>query len=42
MWQPNKLEIERVEKIQQLEAQGVEGYPRRVERTHTAAQARIA
>ncbi len=39
MWQPNKLEQERVEKIQRLEAMGVEAYPRRVERTHTTAQA---
>src|SRR5512147_3060159 len=39
MWQPNKLEQERVEKIQRLEALGVEPYPRRVERTHTAAGA---
>jgi lysyl-tRNA synthetase, class II len=39
MWQPNKLEQERVEKIQQLEGRGVETFPRRVQRTHTAAQA---
>src|SRR5215470_15570387 len=39
MWQPNKLEQERVDKIQRLEALGVEPYPRRAERTHTAAQA---
>jgi lysyl-tRNA synthetase class 2 len=39
MWQPNKLEQERVEKIQALESQGVEAFPRRVQRTHTSAQA---
>ena len=39
MWQPNKLEQERLDKLRDLEAQGVEAYPARVERTHTAAQA---
>lgn len=39
MWQPNKLEIERLEKIARLEELGVEPFPRRVERTHTAASA---
>jgi lysyl-tRNA synthetase class 2 len=39
MWQPNKLEQERVDKIAALEGQGVETFPRRVTRTHTAAQA---
>ena len=39
MWQPNKLEQERLEKIQRLEAAGVQPYPPRVQRTHTAAQA---
>lgn len=39
MWQPNKLEQERVEKIQALEAAGVETFPRRVERTHTSVEA---
>lgn len=39
MWQPNKLEIERLEKIARLEELGVEPYPRRTERTHTAAKA---
>jgi len=38
-WQPNKLEQERLQKIQEIEARGVEPYPRRVQRTHTAAQA---
>ncbi|MFW5709235.1 MAG: lysine--tRNA ligase [Chloroflexota bacterium] len=42
MWQPsNQVEQERLEKAQRLEAQGVELYPRRVTRTHTA-QAAIA
>ena len=39
MWQPNKLEQERLDKLRELEAQGVEAYPARVERTHTTAQA---
>jgi lysyl-tRNA synthetase class 2 len=39
MWQPNKLEKERVEKVERLEAQGVEAFPRRVQRTHTCAAA---
>ena len=39
MWQPNKLEQEQLDKAQELEAQGVELYPRRVDRTHTTAQA---
>ncbi len=42
MWQPNKLEQERLEKIQRLEAAGVQPYPPRIERTHTAAQALAA
>src|SRR5689334_19054092 len=39
MWQPNKLEEERLQKVQEIEARGIEPYPRRVQRTHTAAQA---
>lgn len=39
MWQPNKLEKERVEKVERLEALGVEAFPRRVQRTHTCAAA---
>ncbi len=40
MWQPsNNLERERVNKLRELEAQGVQPYPARVERTHTNAQA---
>lgn len=39
VWQPNKLEQERLEKANQLEALGVEIYPRRVERTHRIHEA---
>jgi lysyl-tRNA synthetase class 2 len=38
-WQPNKLEQERVEKVERLETMGVEAYPRRVQRSHRAAEA---
>jgi lysyl-tRNA synthetase, class II len=40
MWQPNKLEAERLEKAERLKNEkGVQLYPRRVKRTHTAAAA---
>ncbi|NDJ60216.1 MAG: lysine--tRNA ligase [Chloroflexi bacterium] len=39
MWQPNRLEQERVDKIQELEARGVAPFPARVERTHTTIAA---
>ena len=39
MWQPNKLEQERLDKVRELEAQGVTPYPPRVSRTHTCAAA---
>jgi lysyl-tRNA synthetase, class II len=39
MWQPNRLEEERLEKARRLEALGIELFPRRVQRTHTAAEA---
>ena len=39
MWQPNKLEQERLDKLHQLEALGISAYPARVERTHTSAEA---
>jgi lysyl-tRNA synthetase class 2 len=39
MWQPNRLEQERLDKLGELEAQGIVPYPARVQRTHTAAQA---
>ncbi len=41
-WQPNKLERERLEKVQQIESLGIEPYPRRVKRTHMTAEAVIA
>lgn len=42
VWQPNRLEAERLEKAHELEARGTELFPRRAERTHTAAQAIVA
>ncbi len=39
MWQPNRLESERLEKAQKLEDRNIELYPRRVERTHPCAAA---
>ncbi len=39
MWQPNKLEKERLEKANRLEAGGVLLYPGRCQRTHTVAEA---
>jgi lysyl-tRNA synthetase, class II len=39
MWQPNKLEEERLDKARRLEELGVELYPRRATRTHTTAAA---
>lgn len=39
MWQPNKLEQERLEKAERLTESGVELFPRRVTRTHTSQQA---
>lgn len=39
MWQPNKLEQERLAKAERLEALGVELFPRRAYRTHSSAQA---
>ena len=39
MWQPNKLENERLEKAERLEAQGVTLYPARSKRTHAIAAA---
>src|SRR5258708_15958872 len=38
-WQPNKLERESLDKLQHLQSQGIEAFPNRVERTHTAAEA---
>lgn len=39
MWQPNKLEQERLEKVERLEEQNISLYPPRVQRTHTIASA---
>lgn len=39
VWQPNKLEQERLDKARQLEALGVDPYPRRVTRTHRISAA---
>ncbi len=39
MWQPNKLEQERLDKAERLEAEGIDLYPPHVHRSHTLAQA---
>ena len=39
MWQPSKLELERLDKATRLQDRGVELYPARIERTHTIADA---
>ena len=39
MWQPSKLELERLEKAERLEGKGVPLYPARVDRTHRIAAA---
>ncbi len=39
VWQPNKLEQERLEKAEALAAHGVELYPARITRTHTIREA---
>lgn len=39
MWQPTKLEIERLEKAERLQALGVELYPARAGRSHRVADA---
>jgi len=39
MWQPNKLEQERLAKAARLEEMGIELYPRRGHRSHTNAEA---
>ena len=38
-WQPNRLESDRLEKLDKLNQLNLESYPARVERTHTTAQA---
>lgn len=39
MWQPNRLEQERLDKLNEIEARGVSAFPARVKRTHEAAAA---
>ncbi len=39
VWEPNRLEVDRLERVQALEARNIEPFPARVQRTHTAAQA---
>jgi len=39
MWEPHRLEQERLDKVRELETRGIEVFPARVERTHTAQQA---
>jgi lysyl-tRNA synthetase class 2 len=39
MWQPTKLELERLEKAELLQDKGVELYPARIKRTHPIAEA---
>ena len=39
MWQPSKLELERLEKAERLQDKGFELYPARIERTHQIADA---
>ncbi len=39
MWQPTRLELERWEKAQRLQAKGYELYPAHIERTHRIADA---
>ncbi|MYE26512.1 MAG: lysine--tRNA ligase [Chloroflexi bacterium] len=39
MWQPSKLELERLEKAERLQDQGLELYPARIKRRHRIADA---
>ena len=39
MWQPTKLELERLEKAERLQDRGVELYPARIKRSHRIADA---
>src|SRR5258708_39864898 len=41
-WQPNKLERERLDKLQRIKERGIDPYPNRVGQTHTAEQANAA
>lgn len=42
VWEPSPLEEQRLAKLAQLEAAGIEPYPLRIERTHTTADALTA
>ncbi len=42
MWQPNKLEQERLDKLNELETRGVPAYPARIMRTHRCDEALAA
>lgn len=39
MWQPNRLEQERLDKLNEIESRGFEAYPARIHRTHSALEA---
>jgi lysyl-tRNA synthetase class 2 len=39
MWEPNDLEKQRLEKLERIQERGIDPYPLRVERTHTAQEA---
>lgn len=41
-WQPNPLEEQRLEKLERLQAAGIDPYPLRAERTHTTVEASAA
>lgn len=38
-WEPNQLELQRLEKLARLQEAGIEPYPGRAQRTHTSAEA---
>ena len=38
-WEPTELERQRLEKLEQLVAKGIDPFPRQATRTHTAAEA---
>ncbi len=39
MWEPNDLEQQRLEKLNRIRKRGIDPYPKRVDRTHTIAEA---
>lgn len=41
-WQPSPLEEQRLSKLERLQEANIDAYPRRVERTHTSLQAKVA